>query len=37
MILQKVVVAQNERGLVLKDKSVLRILEPGVYRLGISD
>jgi regulator of protease activity HflC (stomatin/prohibitin superfamily) len=33
MIFQKVVVAQNERGLVLKDKSVINVLEPGVYRL----
>ena len=29
---KKVVVAQHERGLVLKDKTVLRFLEPGVYR-----
>ena len=35
MILQKVVVAQTERGLVLKDKSILKVLEPGVYWLSI--
>lgn len=35
MILQKVVVAQTERGLVLKDKRILQVLEPGVYRFTI--
>jgi len=27
----KVVIAQHERGLVLKDKQVVRLLEPGVH------
>ena len=35
MILQKTVIAQHERGLVLKDKRIQRVLEPGVYRLTL--
>ena len=30
---KRIVIAEHERGLVLKDRSVERILEPGVYRL----
>lgn len=33
MILKRIVIAQHERGLVLKDKQVHRILQPGVYRI----
>jgi len=29
---KKVVIAQHERGLVLKDKQVVRVLEPGVHK-----
>lgn len=35
MILKKAVVAENERGLVFKDKRIIRLLEPGVYWLNI--
>ena len=34
-MIKKVIVAQNERGLVLKNKSILQVLEPGVYWLKI--
>ena len=30
---KRIVIAEHERGLFLKDRSVERILEPGVYRL----
>ncbi|MEM7359709.1 MAG: slipin family protein [Pseudomonadota bacterium] len=33
MILQRIVIAQHERGLVLRDKRLVRILQPGVYRM----
>ena len=29
---RKVVIAQHQRGLVLKDKQVVRLLEPGVHK-----
>ena len=32
LIYRKVVIAQHERGLVLKDKQVVRVLEPGVQK-----
>ena len=35
MIYRKVVIAETERGLVFKDKRIVRLLEPGVYRLTI--
>ncbi len=35
MIYRKVVVAETERGLVFKDKRIVRVLEAGVYRLTI--
>lgn len=34
-MIKKVIVAQNELGLVLKNKSILQVLEPGVYWLKI--
>lgn len=33
MILKRIVIAQYERGLVLRDKRLVQILQPGVYRI----
>jgi len=33
MILKKIVIAETEKGLIIKDKRIMRLLEPGIYRI----
>ena len=30
---KRIIIAQHERGLVLKDRSLIDVLEPGAYRI----